>query len=115
MFLQYTKYRDIDAVTWHDACHVTKSPRLPPLFFGAGQRSYMELLRGRRESLGTRLPAPAFLIPMIFRVVLYKVSSTCNQFQKIYVAEQLRESLYGRHEGAYCNLTGRGLSGVHQR
>ena len=28
MFLQYTKYRDIDAVTWHDACHVTKSPRL---------------------------------------------------------------------------------------
>ena len=31
------------------------SQALPPLFFGAGQRSYMELLRGRRESLGTRL------------------------------------------------------------
>ena len=28
MFLRYTKYRDIDAVTWHDVCHVTKSPRL---------------------------------------------------------------------------------------
>ena len=24
----------------------------PPLFFGAGQRSNVELLRGRRESLG---------------------------------------------------------------
>ena len=26
-----------------------------PLFFGAGQTSYMKLLHGRRESLGTRL------------------------------------------------------------
>ena len=26
-----------------------------PLFFRVGQRSYVELLRGRRESLGTRL------------------------------------------------------------
>ena len=31
------------------------SQALPPLFFGAGQRSNVELLRGRRESLGTRL------------------------------------------------------------
>ena len=29
--------------------------RLPPLCLRAGQRSYVELLRGRRESLGTRL------------------------------------------------------------
>ena len=28
---------------------------LPPLFLRAGQRSYVELMRGRRESLGTRL------------------------------------------------------------
>ena len=31
------------------------SQALPPLFLRAGQRSYVELLRGRRESLGTRL------------------------------------------------------------
>ena len=50
MFLQYTKYRDIDAVTWHDACHVTKSPRLSlRLAYRAGQRSYV---RGRREEPG---------------------------------------------------------------
>ena len=33
---------------------------LPPLFLRAGQRSYVELLRGRRESLGTRLVYLAF-------------------------------------------------------
>ena len=32
-----------------------------------------------------------------------------------YVAEQLRESLYRRHEGVYFNPTGHELSGVHQR
>ena len=55
MFLQYTKYRDIDAVTWHDACHVTKSPRLSlalRLAYRSGQRSYVKLLRGRREEPG---------------------------------------------------------------
>ena len=53
MFLQYTKYRDIDAVTCHDACHVTKSPRLSlRLAYRAGQRSYVKLLRGRREEPG---------------------------------------------------------------
>ena len=40
-------------VTWHDAGHVTN---LPGSFsVRAGQRSYVELLRGRRASLGTRL------------------------------------------------------------
>ena len=57
MFLQYTKYRDIDAVTWHDACHVTKSPRLSlRLAYRAGQRSYVKLLRGRREEPGNEAP-----------------------------------------------------------
>ena len=42
-------------VTLHDAGHVTISRALPPLFLRAGQRSYVELLRGRRKSLGTRL------------------------------------------------------------
>ena len=38
MFLQYTKYRDIDAVTWHDACHVTKSPGSPSAFLWGGSK-----------------------------------------------------------------------------
>ena len=42
-------------MTFHDACHVTKSPRLSLCFPWAGQRSYVELLRERRESLGARL------------------------------------------------------------
>ena len=36
MFLQYTKYRDIDAVTWHDACHVTNLPGSPSAFPSGG-------------------------------------------------------------------------------
>ena len=44
-------------VTFHDACHVachvTKSPRLSlRLAYRAGQRSYVKLLRGRREEPG---------------------------------------------------------------
>ena len=35
------------------------SQALPLLFLGAGQRSYVELLRERRESLGARLVGSA--------------------------------------------------------
>ena len=55
MFLQYTKYRGIDAVTWHDACHVTKSPRLSAFPSGGSTVKRGIIARRRRESLGTRL------------------------------------------------------------
>ena len=48
MFLQYTKYRDIDAVTWHDACHVTKSPRLS-LRFSLGRVKGQSGIIARKE------------------------------------------------------------------
>ena len=65
------------------------SQALPPLFFGAGQRSYMELLRGRRESLGTRLGCTvllclvclfdlACLLLSFFLLISYLKTCTCT-------------------------------------
>ena len=67
MFLQYTKYRDIDAVTWHDACHVTKSPRLS-LRFSLGRvkgQTWNYCAEGGRASHGneaTVFPPPHLII-----------------------------------------------------
>ena len=62
MFLQYTKYRDIDAVTWHDACHVTKSPRLSLRFsFGRVNRGIIARKEGEPGNEATCMEPQPFV------------------------------------------------------